>query len=939
MSLNAAEAENEAAEKQVIIAPGAHKGAAAAIADRFSSYQSGGRSSAEALSVCYAEEALLMSLRTFLCITLLCLCHSPGNLHALTNQVPREESATTTDAANASSKNASAAPSSSLSPSTSAEQLPDVPPIVDANGNPVPEAVPVPASPTGTPIHVEAAQQQINGHTYTLLGEVTVRYREYVLRADKVNYNQDTGDIEAVGHLQLEAPGDEMIQADHGTVNVDVDSARFYEVIGSVGMRTAAARRNAVYTGINPFIFQGRVVIQEGPRKFKIIDGSMTSCSLPRPDWTITASEIYVGDGRAYAKNGAFRLFHFPIVYLPYVTHPVGESDRQSGLLVPVYENSTIKGTVLGEGFFLVLNRSMDLTVGLDYWSKRGWSPSGEFRYKGRDENYADIRFTALDDKLNVSGADIVANGWRQLDDHTRAVSSLEYLSSYLYRNTFATSFAASVASQVDSTAFVTRNEDNGSSESFDFSRYTSYQSTAAGNDILISHQPELDYNTFSRYIGRTPVTWQFDGSIGGLNRREPGVPGEAKFQTAQEVGRIDAHPTIALPLHFDGWNFRPQVGLRETFYSKSQSPGLDIPTYRNGSANREALEGGFELRPPVMERDFSTPWLSKYLGSEMRHVIAPEFTYSYRSGIGNYPSILRFDSTDVVSNTNELRFSLAQRFYFRRANAAATPGSKLAPACENKPVPPPVTGKIYLPIDYRECATPADGSTNGTNAWISWDLTAVHYFDPTFGGAVGSFRRNVLDSTLDLSGISFLFAPRDYSPIVSRLAYHSSQHVTTGWDIDYDTKAGHLDNSNVYSTLRNGNYFASFSEDRLNALQSQSNAFLAQPPAALAALAEQVSRHEPLTSYSQLQFLLGYGYDIKPGLSAGMNGGYDFVNSRLEYGGAQATYNWNCCGVTLEYRRVYVAGSSQDENVESFNFTLAGVGTAGNTNRSQLVY
>ena len=89
------------------------------------------------------------------------------------------------------------------------------------------------------------------------------------------------------------------------------------------------------------------------------------------------------------------------------------------------------------------------------------------------------------------------------------------------------------------------------------------------------------------------------------MNRREPGVPGEAKFETAQEVGRIDAHPTIALPLHFDGWNFRPQVGLRETFYSRSQSPGLDIPIYRNGSANREALEGGFELRPPVMERDY----------------------------------------------------------------------------------------------------------------------------------------------------------------------------------------------------------------------------------------------------------------------------------------------------------------------------------------------
>ena len=940
MSLKQAEAENEVAEKQVIPVPACVKTRRHQTFDKFSSTRAAVAHLTQVPSVCYAEEALLMSLRTFLCITLLCLCHSPGTLHALTNQVPRQGQGTIADSSADSTPDSNPDSQQNSPAAKDAEQLPDVPPVLDANGNPVPEAIPVPAPPTGTPVHVEAAQQQINGHMYTLVGEVTVRYRGYVLRADKVDYNQDTGDMEATGHLQLEGPGDELIQADHGTVNVDVDSARFYNVIGSVGMRAASARRKAVYTGINPFIFQGRVVIQEGPKKFKILDGSMTSCSLPHPDWTITAGEIFVGDGKAYAKNGAFRFFNLPIVFLPYVTHPVGASDRQSGLLIPTYENSSIKGTVVGEGAFLVLNRSMDLTVGLDYWSKRGWAPSGEFRYKGRDENYADVRFTALDDKLNVSGADVVANGWRQLDAHTRAVSSLEYLSSYLYRNTFATSFAASVASQVDSTAFVTRNEDDGSSESFDFSRYTSYQSTSAGNDILISHQPEIDYNTVSRYLGRTPFTWQLDGSVGGLNRREPGVTGETKFETAQEVGRIDAHPTVALPLHFDGWNFRPQVGLRETFYSKSQSSGLDIPTYRDGSANREALEGGFELRPPVMERDFSTPWLSKYFGSEMRHVIAPEFTYSYRSGIGNFPSILRFDATDVVSNTNELKFTLAQRFYFRRADAApSAPGNTPAAACENKPAPMPISGRIYLPNDYRECATPANGSTNGNNAWISWDLTAAHFFDPSFGGAIGSFRRNVLDSTLDLSGISFLFAPRDYSPIVSRLAYHSSEHVTTGWDLDYDTKAGHLDNSNVYTTLRNGNYFASFSEDRLNALQSQSNAFLAQPPATLAALAAQVSRHEPLTSYSQLQFLLGYGYDIKPGLSAGLNGGYDFVNSRLEYGGAQATYNWNCCGVTLEYRRVYVAGSAQDENVESFNFTLAGIGTAGNTNRSQLVY
>ena len=156
-------------------------------------------------------------------------------------------------------------------------------------------------------------QQQINGHTYTLLGEVTVHYRDYILRADKVSYNQDTGDIEADGHLQDEGgPDDEMIQADHGTINVDVDSARFFDVIGTVGVRMNATRRKVVYTGVNPFIFTGRVVIQEGRNKFRIIDGTMTTCRLPHPDWRITAGRIMVGEDTASAKNAGFRLLNSP---------------------------------------------------------------------------------------------------------------------------------------------------------------------------------------------------------------------------------------------------------------------------------------------------------------------------------------------------------------------------------------------------------------------------------------------------------------------------------------------------------------------------------------------------------------------------------------------------------------------------------------------------
>jgi LPS-assembly protein len=204
----------------------------------------------------------------------------------------------------------------------------------------------------------------------------------------------------------------------------------------------------------------------------------------------------------------------------------------------------------------------------------------------------------------------------------------------------------------------------------------------------------------------------------------------------------------------------------------------------------------------------------------------------------------------------------------------------------------------------------------------VSWTIAQKYFFQPGFGGAVFSDRRNVITSTLDFSGISFLAGPRDYSPIISRLALHTDQQIDVGWDIDYDPWAGRVNRNNIYADVRHNNYFAAVSHALLNELNA---VFTANP-------ATQV------TNYNQIRLLVGYGYGTKAGFSAGLNAGYDFEHNELQYGGVQTTYNWNCCGLTIEYRRLAL-GQERNENYESFNFTLAGVGTAGNINRSQLIY
>ena len=50
---------------------------------------------------------------------------------------------------------------------------------------------------------------------------------------------------------------------------------------------------------------------------------------------------------------------------------------------------------------------------------------------------------------------------------------------------------------------------------------------------------------------------------------------------------------------------------------------------------------------------------------------------------------------------------------------------------------------------------------------WASWQIAQKYFIDPNFGGAIIPDRRNVFDSTLDLSGVAFLTVPRNLSPLI----------------------------------------------------------------------------------------------------------------------------------------------------------------------------
>ena len=756
---------------------------------------------------------------------------------------------------------------------------------------------------TGTPIEWEAQSQTRVGDVWTLSGNVVVHYRDFVLHADKIVYHQSTSELEADGHLQLAGgPNDVLIDASHGDMRLNMHTARFYNVNGSQGVRRAG--HTVVYSTTNPLLFSGRVLLQTGEGSYRIVDGSITNCRLPHPDWRIIARAIALDNGEASMRNAGFEFLGIPIFYLPYLRHPADETGRASGLLTPMAGNSSIRGYTFGEQVYWAINRSMDMIVGTEYYSKRGWAPNGDFRYKGPGQDHLTARWNALLDRgieqetstgttelVNQGGEDVIAAGRKDLSPDTRVAGTVEYLSSYVYRLIFDPNYAQATSSQVSSDLGLIHNH-NGFMPSVSLDRFQTFASTANGDEAKILHLPTVRYDVLDRPLGSSPLMWSLGSSLSYLNRSEPDFH-------VRNVGRMDIYPRLSLPFSAGGWSFAPEVGLRETFYTISQNPthistSGGIPTVSHDPLNREDLEASVDIRPPTLERDFELPFWNR----ELRHVIEPELTYRYVGGIGPQArNVLRFDTADTVTDTNQAGFSLTQRLYLRPLHPSAC-------APENK------DAGGQCPDQPRE--------------WASWQLAQEFYIDPRFGGALIPGRRNIFESPLDLTGAAFLTSPRNISPLISRLRFDAISNLRIQWDLDYDPKRGQMDADNLFAGYSFGRTTIGVGHAMLNAVE------------------ENPGTTSPTLKSQILQPFLEFGKPSGKGLNFAANGSYDFVAGELQYGGVQAVYNWDCCGLSMGYRRFElgtIQGTGRNEQEWLYGFTLANFGSVGDISRAHAVF
>jgi LPS-assembly protein len=788
------------------------------------------------------------------------------------------------------------------------------PPLVTSQllSNPEPGNSPA-AAPAPPPIarpeqevRIEALEQEKDGPLYKLRGHVSIQYGTFTLYADEVTYNSDTGEATAEGHVVLDGgPNDEHIEASDGTYNLRSESGTFHNVIGTIGLRIKGT--GAVLTSASPFAFAGKTVQKTGPDHYRVEDGSVTTCELPRPKWTFNTHKATVDvAGNAVVYRSSFRIRGVPIFYFPYAAFPAQRLGRKSGFLIPSFGRSSTKGTIFGDSFYWAINRSMDVTAGAEYYSQRGWAERGQFRARPSDTSYIDLNYFGVVDRKRQGGQEVTLAGEGRFLQNFRAVSSIDYLSSFVFRLAFSETFTQAVNSEVKSQAFLS-NTTKGFSYNALVQRYQDFESSQNGDVITILHAPSFDVSSVDRRLGRTPFYWSLDAAIEGLSRSEPG------FRTANLVGRFDLTPTISMPLSSHGWSLRPELALRNTLYTQELLPTGNPGTASSDPINRKALEASVDLRPPSLSRVFD----HSVFGSKIKHVIEPRATYRYVTGINNFAKILRFDARDILSDTNEVEYGIVNRIFSKRSSEQTEDCTPAAMSSLRIGAP----GEQIQPWErtYISENTPCNAQPQ-VREIVTWELAQKYFLDPSFNGALVNGRRNVLTTTADFSGIAFLTQPRHLSPLISRMRVRTSSQADAEWDIDYDFQRGRVNASTALLNYHLGAFTFGGGDAYVQAL----------PGLTFVPNVQQ--------DFNQFRVLFGYGNPNKRGFSGAASFGFDANLGFLQYATAQTTYNWDCCGITLEYRR-FALGSVRNENQFRFSFTLANIGSIGNLRRQERLY
>jgi LPS-assembly protein len=722
-------------------------------------------------------------------------------------------------------------------------------------------------------------------------GEVDIHYGNERLQADHAEYNDQTNEASARGHVVFDRDN-QHLEADEAHYNVATGHGTFFNVRGTIKLER---RPNPlVLVSSNPIYFEAREVERFSEETYVVRHAWITICDPGHPIWQFYAQHARIHLNQRVALVSAnFRLFRVPLIYFPYATAPGGSKVRQSGFLIPPIGNSTSKGVVIGDAFYWAPTSWMDATMGFELFTRRGNAERGQFRATPWENTSIKYTYFGVNDR-GLPAAEVPPEGGQQqqlevkslLPRGWRFVADYNELSSLTFRLAFSDTFGDAINSEVRSAVFLTNNFDGFSFNVGALNDKTFLSLPIQGSltsvavpatSVSLRSAPEVRFGSVEQSPWRNlPIYFGFDAFAGAAHRDDGNVaatPTYTPIDTANFVSRTEFAPRVTVPVHFGPWlNVTASAAFRTAYVGSSLDATGDVT---NQSVTRNDGEFTLDVRPPTLERIFQNRKSRK----RYKHTIEPEIVYRDVTGIHNFAQYIRFDADSTLTNTNEVEYGVTQRLFVKNG----------------------------------------EGDDDQPNELISWRVVQKHFFDPTFGGALVTGQRNVFETLEEISSFAFADAPRNWSPILSDFKINPGGPFDFEEILQYDTQRGTNGQLTTIGTLAKikpyREFFVTVADFRLDA-----NPLVLQPKS------------------NQIRTLVGYGSETRKGFNVTTGISYDITNRALQNQIVQVSYNGSCCGLAIEYRRIAL-GQIRTENQFLASFIIANIGNFGNLRRQEKIF
>ncbi|HEV7435466.1 MAG TPA: LPS-assembly protein LptD [Pseudorhizobium sp.] len=225
----------------------------------------------------------------------------------------------------------------------------------------------------------------------TATGGVQIYYNRYRMVAQRVEYDQQTGRVSAVGNIELIEPDGNRIYADELDVTDDFGQG----FLNALRVETTDNTRLAAESA------------ERLPGDLMVLNNGVYTACLPcaekpgkAPLWQVKAQRV-IQNGQTKTirlENARFELFGMPIGFLPFLEVPDHTVERKSGFLFPRMSLDDNLGFGLTVPYYHVFAPHMDATLSPTLYTGQGLLLQGEIRNRFENGQHT-FRFAGINQR------------------------------------------------------------------------------------------------------------------------------------------------------------------------------------------------------------------------------------------------------------------------------------------------------------------------------------------------------------------------------------------------------------------------------------------------------------------------------------------------------------------------------------------------------------